>query len=132
MTASSRAAVSVAARATSAKVAVSQTDSGSGDSAAEVVSESGSKSFTWKPKDGGDPIVLPYYDVVRPKGKTMWFEYQMNKRSYSLVAQIQFAMDCAEIPEAVQDRVFGLPDEEQVDLVAAWVKTLTGATLGES
>jgi len=132
MTASSRAAVSVAAKASPKKAAVSQADSGAGDSGAEGVPEAPPKSFTWKPKDGGDPIVLPYYDVVRPKGKTMWFEYQMNKRSYSLVAQIQFAMDCAEIPEAVQDRVFGLPDEEQVDLVAGWVKTLTGATLGES
>jgi hypothetical protein len=91
------------------------------------------KVFVWKPKDGSKPIELPHYDTVRPKDKTMWFEYQLNKRSYSLVAQIQFAMDCAEIPEETQDRVFGLPDDEQLDLVNGWVKTVTGgATLGES
>src|ERR1700758_4844957 len=88
--------------------------------------EPATAGFVWKPKDGGPVIELPFYDTVRPKNKPMWFEYQMEKRSYSLVAQIKFAMECAQIPEPVIDQVFDLPDEEQLELVNGWVKTVTG------
>ena len=98
----------------------------------DITSES-KAGFVWKPKDGSSPIELPYYDTVRPKGKTMWFEYQIHKRAYSLVAQFQFAMDCAEIPEATQDRVFNLPDDELAELLNGWVRSVAGgASLGES
>lgn len=122
----------MAAKAAAAKAAVKKVAAVEGSDTDEVVSES-KPGFVWTPKDGGEPIVLPHVDTVRPKGKTMWFEYQMNKRSHSFVAQIAFAMQCGDVPAEVQDRLFELPDEELLEFVTAWSSTLAGgATPGES
>jgi len=96
-----------------------------------VVVDGGPAPFVFTPKTGA-PIELPNYSLVRPKDKTMWFEYQLEKRSYSLTAQITFAMESAGVPEGVRDRVFELPDEELLTLVNEWAQSVAGASVGES
>jgi hypothetical protein len=88
--------------------------------------------FTWEPKSGGDPIILPHASTAIPKGKMLKFFYEMNKRQNDFVAQIMFAMQSAGVPTAVQDRVFDLEDDEAMELVNSWATALTGASLGES
>jgi hypothetical protein len=96
------------------------------------VEVAGVKPFTWEPKNGGDPIVLPSAQTAVPKNKTMWFFYQMNKRAGNFVGQILFALECANVPEAETDKVFALDDEEALELITAWAKPITGgASLGE-
>lgn len=91
------------------------------------------KVFTWKPVNGGDPIVLPHASAAVPKGKALRFFYQMNKRQGDLVGQVVFALDAASVPEPVKDRIFDLDDDEIVDLVSAWTAAISGgASVGES
>lgn len=90
------------------------------------------EGFTWEPKDGGEPITLPPFNTVRPRNKAMWFEYQLEKRSYSMVAQIRFMLECAAVPEVVCDCIFDLSDEELLDLINGWSSSVAGASLGES
>jgi len=96
------------------------------------VEVAGVKPFTWEPKNGGEPIVLPSAQTAVPKNKTMWFFYQMNKRAGNFVGQILFALECANVPESETDKVFALEDEEALELITAWAKPITGgASLGE-
>lgn len=89
--------------------------------------------FTWKPKNGGDPIVLPHASAAVPKGKALRFFYQMSKRQGDLVGQVVFALDAANVPEPVKDRIFDLDDDEIVELVSAWTAAISGgASVGES
>jgi hypothetical protein len=101
--------------------------------AAPTVAEpEGAPPFTWEPKAGGAPIVLPHASTAVPKGKMLKFFYEMNKRRNDFVGQITFAMQSAGVPVEVQDRVFDLDDDEAMELVNAWAAVLTGASLGES
>jgi hypothetical protein len=99
---------------------------------APVLDEAGVDAdvFTWEPKAGGEPIVLPHGSKAVPKDKHFWFAYQMNKRNF--VGQIMFALECAGVPDAVQERVFELGDDEALELVNAWAKDIGGASVGES
>lgn len=90
------------------------------------------ETFTWTPKDGSDPIVLPHAATAIPKGKYLRFLYQMNKRRDNFVDQVTYAMGAAGVTEALQDRVFDLDDEEITELVSAWTDAATGAMPGES
>lgn len=99
---------------------------------AEEVESPGVPNFSWNPRAGGEPIVLPHASAAVPKNKMMKFFYEMNKRQNDFVGQITYAMKSAGVPVAVQDRVFDLDDDEALDLVNAWAAALTGASLGES
>jgi len=91
------------------------------------------ETFTWEPKSGGEPIVLPSAAAAVPRGKTLAFFYQMNKRKGNFVDQAMFALTSAGVPETVQDRIFiELDDEESLELVNAWASEIAGATPGES
>lgn len=114
----------MAAKATAAKAAPKEEAEGSDDKPSEP--------FTWKPKDGSAPIVLPNATVAVPKNKALRFMYQMNKRRGNLAAQISYAMTAADVPEAVQDAVFDLDDDEIVELATEWTSAITGAEPGES
>jgi len=88
------------------------------------------ETFTWKPKDGSDPIVLPHGSNAVPKDKHFWFAYQMNKRNF--VGQVMFALECAGVSDTLQERIFALGDDEALELVNAWAVDVTGASVGES
>lgn len=99
---------------------------------AETIQDESSEpeKFTWEPKDGSDPIVLPHGSAAVPKDKHFWFAYQMNKRNF--VGQVMFALECAGVSDALQERIFALGDDEALELVNAWAVDVTGATAGES
>jgi hypothetical protein len=101
---------------------------------APVLDEAGVDAdvFTWEPKGGGEPIVLPSARAAAPKGKTFRFFYELNKRRHDLIAQIMYIMDAAQVSPQVQDQVFDLDDVEIMELVNAWTAAVTGASVGES
>jgi len=99
----------------------------------EVKAEVKVEEFTWKPKSGGDPIVLPSATAAVPKGRTLRFFYHMNKLQGDIVAQAAYALRAAGVPESVRDSVFDtLDDDETVELLTAWAAAISGATPGES
>lgn len=103
----------------------------------KVVEENGSgkkpepETFTWKPKDGGEPIVLPNAAMLAPKNKTYGFLRKLRK--LDMIDGLEFMLTKAAVSQSVVERIFdGLPDDEIDELANAWIKSRTGASLGES
>jgi hypothetical protein len=99
---------------------------GSGEHPPEPVPE-----FRWDPKGGGDPIVFPKAVTVFSKGETFRFFFKLHKLKANQYEQIIFMMEAADVPEAVQERVANLPDDEVLELISSWTGEMR-TTPGES
>lgn len=100
---------------------------------AQAVKEDSSEpeKFTWEPKAGGEPIVLPHGSRVVPKGKHFWFAHKMDGLTF--VGQVKFMLQLAGVTDAEQDHIFEvLDDDETLELVNAWSNGVNGASVGES
>jgi hypothetical protein len=89
-----------------------------------------SKPFKWVPKSGGEPIVFPEAATVVQKGESFRFFFQLRKRK-NQYEQVLFMMDSAGVPEAIQERVCDLPDDEVLELISSWTAEMR-TTPGES
>lgn len=97
----------------------------------EVTPEPEAPVFSWDPKGGGDPIVFPKAVTVFSKGKTFKFFYKLHKLKGNQYEQIIYMMEAAGVPDAMQERVVDLPDDEALELIDAWTQEMR-TTPGES
>ena len=73
--------------------------------------------YTYSPADGSEPIVFPHLTTVQP---TYYFLWKLRKLNLDQVQQSFEWMDMAEVPNAIQERVAKLPDEEQATFFLGW------------
>lgn len=87
------------------------------------------ETFTWKPRSGGDPIVLPHINTVTPTQEFFCKIYDLNEMFQSFEWMI-----LAGVPKDVRVRVAVLGDTDaadQADLFRAWFAPITRPAGGE-
>jgi hypothetical protein len=87
----------------------------------------GTKLFTYKPKDGGDPILLPLDGFERPD-KVWLFDLS----ELPVLSQTWSWLRRAKVPKSVQRQAQFLPDPEYFAMFDVWFAAMrAGATAGE-
>jgi hypothetical protein len=83
-------------------------------------------TFTYTPKDGGDPIVFPAHSTIRGKvnGQTyLQFLRKIDKDNLNNADQMFAYLDRSGCTEEMEDRLLGLEDEDEVmKFFGAWVR----------
>lgn len=89
----------------------------------------GTKLFSYQPKAGGPPVLLPISGFERPDRLWLW---SMHRQPF--LSQTWAWMDRANVPDSVQIQTQALTDDgEYLDMFTAWVRAMGGgATPGES
>lgn len=81
-------------------------------------------TYTYTPKDGGNPIILPAHSTIRGEvdGKTLReFLWEMYEAGTSYDFQVFRYMDRAGATSEMKRRVVRLPDDELRQFIAGWV-----------
>lgn len=87
----------------------------------------GTKVFSYKPKDGGAPILLAMDGFERPD--KVWL-FDLSRQP--ILSQTWKWMERAGVPRDIQRRACALPDSEYFDMFDAWFEAMKGgATAGE-
>ena len=87
------------------------------------------KIFVWKPRNGGDPIVLPHISTVKTSQEFFCLIYDLNEMFQGFEWLIK-----AEVPKAIRLRVAALGDDDPTDqnnMYTAWFKPINRPTGGE-
>jgi hypothetical protein len=87
------------------------------------------KIFVWKPRKGGDPIVLPHISTVKTSQEFFCLIYDLNEMFQGFEWLIK-----AEVPKAIRLRVAALGDDDPTDqnnMYTAWFKPINRPTGGE-
>ena len=77
------------------------------------------KIFTYRPRDGSDPIEFPHINAVTVTPKFFWKIYAMNEMFQSFEW-----MNQAEVPRPIQERVMDLPDDEKAAFFRGWFQAI--------
>lgn len=85
----------------------------------------GTKLFSYKPKDGSEVIELPT-EFDFPDKKWLW---RISKLPF--LGQTFEWLNRALVPNAVQEQVVSLNDDEYPELFSKWFEACGGATVGE-
>lgn len=94
----------------------------------EAVIKEEAPTFTFTPKDGGDPITVASVKVAIPEGKQRWFFWKLRKLQG--LEQPIFWLDQAGIPDHLQEKIMLLPDQEWARFYEEWMRD-GGASPGE-
>jgi hypothetical protein len=74
-------------------------------------------TFTYTPKDGGDPIIFPAHSTIRGRvnGQTyMQFLRMIDKRKLNAADQIFVYLDRSGCTEEMENRLLGLDNEDEI------------------
>lgn len=85
----------------------------------------GTRLFTYTPNGGGEVIELPL-DFEYPDKKWLWRNSKL-----PFLGQTFEWLNRAKVPNAMQERVVELPDDEYPDMFSQWFQAIGGATVGE-